>query len=242
MISTMMELSDRLKTLARAAADEVEPDMVVGLGSGSTSDAVVRELGRRVGEGLRFTGVATSERTAALASSFGIPLRTMDDVETLDLCLDGADEIDPALNLVKGRGGALLWEKVVAARARRFVVVAASEKLVPQLGVRMPLPVEVIPFGLHHTARALSALAIAPVLRRGEAGTPFLTDGGHYILDCVTGPMADCVDLATRIKALTGVVDHGLFIGMANRSMTVDLHGEITTIDRQPDAWATNGN
>ena len=226
-----MELSDRLAALAAHAADEVQPGTLVGLGTGSTAEALLNELGRRVAAGLRFTGVATSARTAVLAGELGIPLQTIDDVDDLDLCLDGADEIDPALNLVKGRGGALLWEKLVAVRARRYVIVAAAEKLVPQLGVHLPLPVEVVPFGWRHTARALAELGCDPMVREAH-GAPFVTDGGHYILDCATGPIGDAVALAVRIKVIAGVVDHGLFVDMAHRALTVDNAGIVSAHDR----------
>ncbi len=226
-----MELSERLAVLARRAADEVEPGTLVGLGSGSTAEALLEELGRRVATGLHFSGVATSERIATRAGALGIALLSIDEVDDLDLCLDGADEIDPALDLVKGRGGALLWEKLVAVRARRFVVIAAAEKLVPRLGVRLPLPVEVVPFGWRRTARALDAFGCPSTLRRaGDA--PFVTDGGHYILDCSTGPIVDAPALAARIKAVVGVVDHGLFVGMADRALIVDNDGHVATHDR----------
>lgn len=233
-------LTERLSALAHRAADEVQPDTLVGLGTGSTAEALLHELGRRVAAGLHFTGVATSARTAALAGDLGIPLLTIDDVDALDLCLDGADEIDPALNLVKGRGGALLWEKLVATRARRYVIVATAEKLVPQLGVRLPLPVEVVPFGWRHTARALEGIGCDPMLREANGG-PFVTDGDHYILDCTTGPIADAVALAVRIKAVTGVVDHGLFVDMAHRALTVDNAGIVAIHDRPLPPRGTDG-
>lgn len=226
-----MEQSERLAILARRAADEVEPGTLVGLGTGSTAEALLHELGRRVSAGHHFTGVATSQRTASLAEALGIALLSIDEVDGLDLCLDGADEIDPALDLVKGRGGALLWEKLVAVCARRLVVIAAAEKLVPRLGIRHPLPIEVVPFGWRHTARALDALGCAPTLRR-EGEAPFVTDGGHFILDCTTGPIADASALAARIKAVVGVVEHGLFVGMVDRALIVDNDGHVVTHDR----------
>src|SRR4051812_17763309 len=140
-----MDSAERLKSIAARAALLVEDGMTVGLGSGSTAEAVVRALGDRVGEGLRFTGGATSGNTSALASSVGIPLRSLDEVDTVELGIGGADEIDPQLDLVKGRCGALLWEKLTARLCERWVIVASSEKLVDQLGTRMPLPVEIIP-------------------------------------------------------------------------------------------------
>jgi ribose 5-phosphate isomerase A len=224
--------AERLARLARRAADEVQPGMLAGLGSGSTAEALVAELGRRVTAGLRFTGVATSVRTRSLAESLGIPIMPLDEVTTLDICLDGADEIDPDLNVVKGRGGALLYEKLVAARALRYVIIAASEKLVVQLGTRMPLPVEIIPYGWARSAQSLEPLGLTPALRTAADGRPFVTDGGHYIVDCATGPIADPAALAREIKALTGIVDHGLFVGMANAAMTIDEAGEIVVQTR----------
>src|SRR5699024_3167828 len=147
---------------------------------------------------------------ANLATSLGIRLATLDEVDHLDLCVDGADEIDPALDVVKGRGGALLHEKLVARRADRYIIIATAEKLVNQLGARLPLPVEVVPLGWAHTARELERLGLKPTLRShssGEAGRPFVTDGGHYILDCDTGGIDDAATLATDIKLVTGVVD-----------------------------------
>lgn len=224
--------AERMALLARRAADEVRPGMLAGLGSGSTAEALVRELGQRVAEGLRFTGVATSNRTRTLAESLGIPIMPLDEVETLDVCLDGADEIDPDLNVVKGRGGALLFEKLVALRAQRYVIIAASEKLVAQLGTRMPLPVEIIPYGWARSAQTLEPLGLTPTLRTAADGRPFVTDGGHYIVDCATGPIADPGTLARQIKALTGIVDHGLFVGLASAAMTIDEAGEITVSER----------
>lgn len=224
--------AERLARLAGRAADEVRPGMLAGLGSGSTAEALVAELGRRVAGGLRFTGVATSVRTRTLAESLGIPMMPLDEVEALDICLDGADEIAPDLNIVKGRGGALLYEKLVASRAQRYVIIAASEKLVARLGTRMPLPVEIVPYGWAHSAQTLAPLGLTPTLRTTAAGQPFVTDGGHYIVDCATGPIADPATLASAIKALTGIVEHGLFVGMASAAMTIDEAGEITVRER----------
>ncbi len=223
--------AERMLRLARRAADEIQPGMLAGLGSGTTAEALVAELGRRVAVGLRFTGVATSIRTRTLAESLGIPIMPLDEVETLDVCIDGADEIAPDLNVVKGRGGALLYEKLVAVRARRYVIIAAAEKLVAQLGTRMPLPVEVIPYGWARSAQALEPLGLKPTLR-AAAGQPFVTDGGHYIVDCATGPIAEPAQLAQDIKALTGIVDHGLFIGLADAAMTIDDAGELAVQER----------
>jgi ribose 5-phosphate isomerase A len=220
--------TSRLERIGAQAAGEVKPGMVVGLGTGSTASAFVTALGQRVAEGLKVTGIPTSTETENLARGLGIPLTDLNAVDPIDLCVDGADEIDPALNVVKGRGGALLFEKLVARRADRYIIIATDEKLVDRLGTRLPLPVEIVPLGWKHTARELERLRLEPVLRmKGEE--PFVTDGGHYILDCETGGIANARELATRIKAITGVVDHGLFIDMVDLAMTVDDEGRVTT-------------
>jgi ribose 5-phosphate isomerase A len=157
---------------------------------------------------------------------------TLDEIDRLDLGFDGADEIDPALNLVKGRGGARHHEKLVAHACDRYVIVAAAEKLVPQLGTRLPLPVEVIPFGWHLTVSRLDALGCRPNRRLVADGSPFLTDGGHVILDCSPGPIADAPALAATIKGLTGVVEHGLFIGLADQALIAHLDGDIEMLSR----------
>lgn len=224
-----MEEQERLRRLASAAADLVQPGMIVGLGTGSTAAAVVDELGRRVAGGLGMTGVVTSDRTGEQARSLGIPLVTLDEVAALDLGLDGADEIDPELNAVKGRGGALLMEKLVALSCARFVLVASSEKSVAQLGVRMPLPVEVVRFGWKHTANRLESLGLTPQLRLTAAagGSPYLTDMGNYLLDCALEPVTNPGELATVIKAMPGVVEHGLFVGIASAALQIDPVGEL---------------
>lgn len=223
-----MEGESRLDRIGAQATDEVSPGMIVGLGTGSTASAFVRALGQRVAEGLSITGIPTSVETETLARRLNIPLTELDAVDTVDLCIDGADEIDPALNVVKGRGGALLFEKLVARRADRYIIIATEEKLVNQLGTRLPLPVEVVPLGWKHTARELERIGLQPVLRASD-DTPFVSDGGHYILDCETGGIENARELASRIKAITGVVDHGLFIDMVDLAMTVDDAGRVTT-------------
>ena len=222
-----MELGTRLARLGEAAAALIEDGQTVGLGTGSTANAMIEALGRRVTGGLRVTGVVTSRQTEELTISVGIPLRSIDDIETIDIGIDGADEIDPALTLIKGRGGALLYEKIVAERCRRYVVIAATEKLVDRLGLRLPLPIEIVPFGCTHTARAIAALGLSPTLRRTDAGDPYESDGGHYVLDCAPHHITDTVALGSRIKAITGVVEHGLFCGLATEAMVVDEVGEV---------------
>jgi ribose 5-phosphate isomerase A len=225
-----MELGTRLVRLGEAAAALIEDGQTVGLGTGSTANAMIEALGRRVTEGLCITGVVTSRQTKDLASQVGIPLRSIDEVETIDIGIDGADEIDSNLTLIKGRGGALLYEKIVAERCRRFVVIAATEKLVDCLGLRLPLPVEIIPFGCTHTARAVASLGLSPTLRHTGSGEPYTSDGGHYVLDCAPHHITDPIALAGRIKAITGVVEHGLFCGLVTEAMVVDEEGAVRRV------------
>ena len=224
-----MHGTSRLDRIGAQAAGEVKPGTVIGLGTGSTASAFVRALGVRVAGGLKMVGVPTSLETEELARSLDIPLTTLNAVDSLDLCVDGADEIAPDLSVVKGRGGALLFEKLVARRANRYIIIATAEKLVDTLGTRLPLPVEIVPMGWKHTARELERLGLGPVLRTGDGDEAFVTDGGHNIVDCATGGIDDPHSLATRIKLVTGVVDHGLFIDMADLAMTVDDEGNVTT-------------
>jgi ribose 5-phosphate isomerase A len=222
-----MDDADRMRAIGEAAAAEVPDEATVGLGTGSTANAMLHALAARVRDGLRVTGVTTSEATARLCAELGIPVTELDRVDALDLGIDGADEIDPQLNLVKGRGGALLYEKLVAERTNRFIAIGSSEKLVTQLGTRLPLPVEIIPVGHVHTMRTLAAMGLVPTLRLLDDSSPFVTDGGHYIADCATGPIGDAARLGAAIKALTGVVDHGLFVGIASMAITIDSDGVL---------------
>jgi ribose 5-phosphate isomerase A len=224
-----VDAAERLHRLANAAADLVLPGMLVGLGTGSTADAVVRELGRRVATGLDFTGVPTSQRTEALARDLGIPLTTLETVSQLDLGIDGADEIDPALDAIKGKGGALLHEKLVALACADFVLVASTEKDVSRLGEHTALPVEIVTFGWPQTSARLADVGLSPTLRSspGHPDRPWITDSGGYLLDCATGPMDDPVRIATTVKAIPGVVEHGLFLGIAGVALQVDPEGTI---------------
>jgi ribose 5-phosphate isomerase A len=204
--------------------------MRLGLGTGSTAALFVEALGRRVAAGLDVVGVPTSEATRLQATALGIRLATLDEVAELDLTIDGADEIDPALDLIKGGGGALLREKIVAAASRRMVVVADGSKQVEALG-RFPLPVEIVPFGAETTRRRIAALLddlALPVdlrLRSGPDNRPFLTDGGHLILDLHLGRVPAAAQLASALKATLGVVEHGLFVGMAAGALIGTEHG-----------------
>ncbi len=216
---------------AQAAVAAIPDGALIGLGSGSTAELMVKALAERVRAGLQVTGVPTSERTRALASVLGVRLIDLDDLrDTLDMSLDGADEVTlPALDLVKGRGGALLHEKQIALASRYRVIIVDDSKLVPTLGDHTPIPVEVVPFGWRQTMRRIQSLSGAtdaqiarrPVLASASGGEhseqPFITDSGNYILDCAFGPVANPAELAAQIKALTGVVDHGFFVGMTER-------------------------
>lgn len=213
----------RLAVAARAAA-LVEPGMRVGLGTGRTAALVVEAIGRRVAAGMAITAVATSERTAAQARRLRIPLVDLDEVDHLDLCIDGADEVDPRLDLTKGLGGALLREKLVACAATEFVIVVDEEKLVAQLGEKAPLPVEVVPFGWRHTRERLRRLGLDPV-RREQDGAPTMTDGGHYLLDCAWRLSIDPRALGAAVKAIPGVVEHGLFLDLATRVLVGSRRG-----------------
>jgi ribose 5-phosphate isomerase A len=202
---------------AEAAAAQVQPGMVVGLGTGTTASAMIRCLGERVErESLRFVGVATSAATATLGRSLGIGLRELDEVDTLDLNLDGADEIDGAFRMVKGHGGALLREKIVASAARRRVAVITADKRVDRLGTKMPIPVEVSPFGLRHIERHLRDLGAVTEVRTVPTGAAFVTDGGHSIIDCHFEQIDDPEALESRLKRVTGVFETGLFIGLCD--------------------------
>jgi ribose 5-phosphate isomerase A len=225
---TAIDLTAAKRRAAARALEFVSPRMRLGLGTGSTAAEFVRMLGPRVAEGLKVLCVATSKATFDLAQSLAIPLATLDEVPELDLVIDGADEFDPKLRLIKGGGGALLREKIVAAASARMVVIADASKEVARLG-RFPLPVEVDLFGLESTRRHVANLARAMglprdiKLRRSAQGHAFVTDGGHYILDCAFGSIADPEALARSLATIPGVIEHGLFIGLASTIIVADM-------------------
>jgi ribose 5-phosphate isomerase A len=228
---------DGLKRQAAARAlEHVLDGMKLGLGTGSTARHFVELLGERVRAGLNVIGVPTSEATRVDALRCGIPLATLDDIDRLDLTVDGADEIDPALNVIKGGGGALLREKIVAAASDRMIVIADDTKWVEVLG-RFPLPIEVIPFGLAATQRAISkafaegGVSGQMVVRKGRDGHVFVTDGGHWIVDAHLGRIADAPRLAGLLTSIPGVVEHGLFIGLASTAMLAGSQG-IRVVER----------
>jgi ribose 5-phosphate isomerase A len=200
---------------ARASLKFVREGMVVGLGTGSTAAYMVRFLAEKVRAGLRIRGIPSSRATRELAASLGIPLITFADVQQIDVTIDGADEFDGKLELIKGGGGALLHEKIVASASRQMVVVADESKQVKVLG-KFPLPVEVVKFAEPLIAARIADLGATPVLRRDAAGEPFITDEGNYILDCKFGAIEDPPALARILEAMPGVVEHGLFINMAS--------------------------
>lgn len=200
---------------ASEAADRVQSDMVVGLGTGRAAAMFVRALARRVHEGLAVRGVPTSVRTAELATELSIPLTTLDVIDHIDVDVDGADEVDPNLDLIKGHGGALLRERVVASVSKTFVVIVGEEKLVAHLGAKMSVPVEVVPFAVPVARARLHALGAACELRMDEDGA-FDSDNGNQILDARFTRIEDPLALEKRIDEIPGVVDSGLFIGMAD--------------------------
>ncbi len=226
-----MSDAEALKRQAAARALEFVTDgMRLGLGTGSTAKHFVDLLAERVAGGLKVVGVPTSVRTRDQALSLGVPLATLDDVPALDLCIDGADEVGPDLALVKGGGGALLREKLVASAAREMIVIADSSKHVDVLG-RFPLPIEVVDFGLpamlpRIEAAIAQAGCVGPLaLRRDAAGAPYVTDQGNLILDARLGRIPDPIRLATALDAVVGVVEHGLFLGFARRVVLADPSG-----------------
>jgi ribose 5-phosphate isomerase A len=234
--------SDILKRQAAMRALElVQPGMKIGLGTGSTARQFVDLLGKRVKEGLQIVTVATSEATEQQARALAIPLVTLDEEPYLDLTIDGADEVDDELRLIKGGGGALLREKIVATASARLVIIADMSKKVERLG-RFPLPVEIVPFGLAATRNMIQTLAAdvgcsgAITLRKTALGDTFLTDGGHLILDCAFGAIPAPEALADALQIVPGVVEHGLFIGLADAAYIARPDGiEVLEIDLDED-------
>ena len=214
---------DLKKAAAEKALELVQDGMLVGLGSGSTARFFTQGVGRLVAGGMKVRGVPSSRATAELAAELGIPIVT-ELIGQIDLAVDGADEVDPALNLIKGRGGAMFREKLVAAAAKRFVVVVDESKLVKQLGEGV-LPVEVLPFLWRSTAERLTALGVSLTLRGGEE-VPFVTDNGNLILDvAVEGGIKNPADFDVELKKITGVVEHGLFVGMTDTVIAAGPEG-----------------
>jgi ribose 5-phosphate isomerase A len=231
-----MDLEGLKRQAAARALEDVRDGMKLGLGTGSTARHFVDLLGERVRAGLSVVGVPTSEATRAQAESCGIRLTTLDETPQLDLTIDGADEVDGALNLIKGAGGALLWEKIVASASARMTVIADHTKWVDTLG-RFALPIEVIPFGLGATREAIARTLQAAgcpaelVLRKGNGGLAFVTDGGHWIIDARCQRIPDAAGLAAALSGVAGVVEHGLFIGLASKVILADPAG-VRVVER----------
>jgi ribose 5-phosphate isomerase A len=200
---------------ARASLRFIRDGQVVGLGTGSTAACFIRLLGEQVKDGLRVRGIPTSVRSRELALSLGIPLTTLDECQEIDVTVDGADEVDPELRLIKGGGGALLREKIVASATKQLVIVADATKRVPVLG-KFPLPVEVIQFARALVAKRIAALGAEVTVRLEASGQPYVTDENNHILDCHFGQIPDADGLARRLSDMPGVVEHGLFIRMAS--------------------------
>lgn len=227
-----MLTQDEIKQLVgREAAALVKNNMTVGIGTGSTAYWLIMELGKRVKEGLLIKAVPTSKKTAALAAEQHIPLANLNDITEIDLTIDGADEVDPSLQLIKGGGGALLQEKMVAAASRQLVILADETKLVKQLG-KFPLPVEVIPFGWKQVQRRIQKAYDIEATLRVKDDQPFVSDHGHYILDCPFQQIENPDILSYDLNAIPGVVDCGLFVGMAGSVLVGYKDGTIETLHK----------
>jgi ribose 5-phosphate isomerase A len=231
-MDTSHNLEIEKEAAARAGLGYIRDGQIVGLGTGSTAAYFIRSLAERVKHGLRIRAIPTSARSSELAASLGIPLTSFDECQHIDVTVDGADEVDPQLRLIKGGGGALLREKIVASATDTFIVVADSSKCVPVLG-KFPLPVEVIKFSQALIAKNITALGADVVLRSKPDGKPYLTDENNYILDCHFGQIANPDTLARQLSAMPGVVEHGLFIDMA-KIVLIANGSEITELRRGP--------
>ena len=220
--------------VGRHAAGLVENGMRVGLGTGSTTAFAIEEPGRRIREeDLNIVGTATSFAAERLGREMGIPMVTLDEIEKLDIALDGADEVDPQLNLIKGRGAAHTREKVVAALADRFIVLVDASQLVEQLGTRKPVPVEVLPMAVSPVMRTLKALGAAPEIRMGEKKDgPVVTDQGFWVVDAKFKGITDVAALDRALLNIPGVLDHGLFVGMADVVLVAERDGSVRTRTR----------
>jgi ribose 5-phosphate isomerase A len=231
----LTEAETQKRRAAERAVEHVESGMRLGLGTGSTARHVLDVISERLREGsLRdVVGVATSRVTAEYAVAVGIPLRSLDEEPHLDLTIDGADEVDPRLDLIKGLGGALLWEKIVACASDSVLIVADASKRVRRLGEKAPLPVEVIPFGWQTHLPFLRALGSEPSLRLAPSGAPFLTDGGHLIVDCrFAGGIQDPHAVEASLNDRPGIVDSGLFLGIATMAVIAG-HDDAVTLTRE---------
>ena len=235
MVKANLSQDDLKRSAAIHAASEVDEGMVLGLGSGSTMDFVLEALATRVANGLRISGIPTSNKTADLAKKFGISLTNFSEHKHIDLAIDGADEVERGtLNLIKGRGGALLREKIVAVASSRMIIVIDQSKLVDRLGSHMPLPVEIVSFGWQTTLNRLKEIGVMPTLRK-TADKPFVTDSGNYIVDCEVAGVSDLLLLEKNLSGLIGVVENGLFIAIASK-IIIGSHEGVTYLEKDRSA------
>ncbi|MFS0820887.1 ribose-5-phosphate isomerase RpiA [Bacillus sp. 1P02SD] len=218
------------KEVGEKALDYIKDGMVVGLGTGTTVFYTITKLGELVRNGLSIKGIPTSKETEKLAKEVGIPLVSFSEVEQIDVAIDGADEVDPELNLIKGGGGALLREKIIAHAANTFIVVADPDKNVAKLG-SFPLPVEVLPFGIEMTKKKIQELGLIPHLRQVQ-GDPFRTDNGNYILDCRLPDKMNLKELERALNLIPGVMENGLFLGMTDKYITLDREKDNSVLVR----------
>ena len=226
-------MSDKLKEIAaRKAVEQVLDGMVVGLGTGSSANFAIQALGERVTDGLSIVAVPTSEASARLAEQLGLDLQSLEDNPVIDLTIDGADEVDPQLELIKGLGGALLREKIVASASTRQIIIVDPTKLVDQLGTRSTLPVEVVPFGWAPARLQLIEIAVGVELRQTAQRETFITDNGNFILDCRFEGIEDPAALGQRINAISGVVENGLFVGLADTVIIARDNGSCDVRER----------
>lgn len=228
-----MTLVDRKRMAAEKAVGFLRDGMVVGLGTGSTAYWAIREIGRRVREGLSIRAIATSKQSEAHARRLGIPIAQFAEIDGIDITIDGADEVDAALQVIKGGGGALLREKIVACASRELIIIVDDEKPVERLG-KFPLPVEVVPFGSELAIRRLQKLGCEPVLRMQE-DAPFLTDNGNYTVDCHFGRIENPAELHEAINRIVGIVDNGLFLDMASRVIIGYSDGTVKELVKDGD-------
>lgn len=224
-----------MSNLAKQTAGEyavkfIEPNMTIGIGTGSTVHFFIQALAKKIKEGLNIQAVPTSTNTLQLATQLHIPIIDLNDINLLDITVDGADEIDPQLNLIKGGGGALLQEKIVAAASKKIIIIADESKVVDQLG-KFPLPVEVIPFAWKQMQRQIEKLGCSNIVLRTKENEPFITDHGHYILDCHFEKINDAFLLHQQLNNIPGVVDNGLFIGMAHNAVIGYNDGSVRTTE-----------
>lgn len=225
----MSSIEEVKELVGRKAVELVKPNMILGIGTGSTAYWFILALAEKIEAGLSCRGVPTSKKTKELMQMHGIPVTDLNDVDFIDLTIDGADEVNPQLQLIKGGGGALLQEKMVAAASKKFIIIADEQKYVSNLG-KFPLPVEVVPYGWKQTKRKIEQLGCPQVKLREHSGHVYISDHGHYILDCYFHLIEDPAALHSQLNNIPGQVENGLFLGMANGALIGHANGKITMI------------